>query len=824
MARRILHPRLQDDIAATVGASEPGLVGVHFDDDSRTAVVRVAFPTARTSTIRGADPKRPLVVQLTVDSALYTAATAVPRVVILQSSDKDLGAARLEDVHVGFGVLAFFLETRLRRLLELHWSLGRLGVPTDEDRARAAEADAATAATLVRDKGKERVEETPEADEEDDVVAVGESSQSTAAAAAVVDELSAMGFPRKDVVATLAACDGNQQRAIEALLAGDVPGAQPLPLGPTELLVSMGFPLKDAIAALKACDDDVGRAAEYIVGGSAAPSANAGPGAGLKRSWTFGEKDGEADAALAKLVSEGYDVVAASNAIAAAAGDAVMARELLREATANVESDEDEAGPRGRKYARTAQGKGKGKGKGKRQGKGPLFSIGNDGSVSMQRLTSIPVGVEILGDADADVPFLPAFFAYVNSLLRTCGSRCLVCDVELDVARTTDVPVCDAQACNDINTRLDDGASVVAAIKANPVVVDLLINLLYSAASADPGKGLNRGNVGLGNDKNAAKFGGGAAQGQVRALEPFPYGIGFETAQGNQNLEALLDTLDVVPPVERMAQFETDVHLRAMLDELDNRAFALVRWIVRSSRGDIAPLAQEDRFPAMGRNAKACHQFVLTPPPEREAAFNMHIASVPASKLRLYTGERAGRPTYFAWHGSPIGNWHSIVRSGLRGGHVAGLFSAHQSSYSINYMPPASQERNHWPNTSLLGADDRMCAISLVEIADHRGTARLRQNQPGAHAINIAFDSTLVIARFLFVYPKGLPGMQLPGRAPGGMPVYTFGGNRTFDSRHPCPTASSLKAHRVVRRLVLNLPPASDGEEDEESGASNLNE
>jgi hypothetical protein len=79
--------------------------------------------------------------------------------------------------------------------------------------------------------------------------------------------------------------------------------------------------------------------------------------------------------------------------------------------------------------------------------------------------------------------------------------------------------------------------------------------------------------------------------------------------------------------------------------------------------------------------------------------------------------------TTFPPSSSPIPNWHSILRTGLRSGHVPGIFMAQQRSYSVGYMASAVGAAQGglrvWRN-SQLGCDSRMSAMSLIEVADLR--------------------------------------------------------------------------------------------------------
>jgi ubiquitin-conjugating enzyme E2 Q len=91
---------------------------------------------------------------------------------------------------------------------------------------------------------------------------------------------------------------------------------------------------------------------------------------------------------------------------------------------------------------------------------------------------------------------------------------------------------------------------------------------------------------------------------------------------------------------------------------------------------------------------------VVTTQPEREATFREW-----QSKSRA-EGGGAGDGSFVAFHGSSIANWHSILRTGLRGGPGAvgtGVYMADQLAYSIPYMK--SQDASRLWKNSELGCD-----------------------------------------------------------------------------------------------------------------------
>eukprot|EP00455_Lapot_gusevi_P000117 TRINITY_DN1004_c0_g1_i12.p1 TRINITY_DN1004_c0_g1~~TRINITY_DN1004_c0_g1_i12.p1 ORF type:complete len:207 (+),score=71.90 TRINITY_DN1004_c0_g1_i12:154-774(+) len=114
------------------------------------------------------------------------------------------------------------------------------------------------------------------------------------------------------------------------------------------------------------------------------------------------------------------------------------------------------------------------------------------------------------------------------------------------------------------------------------------------------------------------------------------------------------------------------------------------------------------------------------------------------------------RGSYFAFHGSPVSNWHSIIRTGLRSGYVPGIYHAMTADTSVGYMGIGYGECQGWPN-SMWECDNSISCLSMIEVADFRSEGRLVTGGVGAE-VNVAMDHSLVITRYLFFYPRGIPG------------------------------------------------------------------
>uniref|UniRef100_A0A3Q2ZT30 Poly(ADP-ribose) polymerase family member 6 n=1 Tax=Kryptolebias marmoratus TaxID=37003 RepID=A0A3Q2ZT30_KRYMA len=112
-----------------------------------------------------------------------------------------------------------------------------------------------------------------------------------------------------------------------------------------------------------------------------------------------------------------------------------------------------------------------------------------------------------------------------------------------------------------------------------------------------------------------------------------------------KSYERLQRALDGVLLVRRMAQGPFS-EVKKQMDEIDPLAHPLLQWILASNRSHIVKLPL-NKLTFM----RTPHQFLL-------------LSSPPSKELRFQAARKLHGST-FAFHGSHIENWHSILRTGL---------------------------------------------------------------------------------------------------------------------------------------------------------------
>ncbi|RHZ68802.1 hypothetical protein CDV55_107958 [Aspergillus turcosus] len=176
------------------------------------------------------------------------------------------------------------------------------------------------------------------------------------------------------------------------------------------------------------------------------------------------------------------------------------------------------------------------------------------------------------------------------------------------------------------------------------------------------------------------------------------YERNFDDLGVNDKRAAVRMLLDTLPSVDKMKAFlaESDKQkLAAWKDVISPAALDVLRWVVASNRSFILEdTHSDDRVTGM----ESYKQFRLVQgAPDKEQRFRAAVAANATTKT--------GYPTIFAWHGSPVYNWHSILREGLHFKEVIhgrafgdGVYLSNQFQTSMAYTPAS---RYDWPQSNL---------------------------------------------------------------------------------------------------------------------------
>lgn len=342
---------------------------------------------------------------------------------------------------------------------------------------------------------------------------------------------------------------------------------------------------------------------------------------------------------------------------------------------------------------------------------------------------------------DATRSFLQKLHDYAYLKFNNLLSFCLMCDTYLEMSFNK-IPICSNPTCRKMyeKSKMIHG-DILNEIKTNPDSVQLLVVLLHATASSDHIKGQNLISV-----QGIKATNTNTHLSQTKMFEPYPYGLGFDTTLPNgyklQDHALLIKALDNTPKINVMAKYTSEFELALDLDDINPLVFPLLKWIIRNYCGDIKLLPLDRNIASFGTPL----QFKIEQSfPENEQLFVnwKHKARSVVS----------GTGSYMAFHGSPISNWHSIIRTGLLGGYVPGIYHALDSTTSIPYMN-SQPLKSTWANSTWNLTTNLKC-LAAIEVADYRTIkpTKIAVSVPGS--VWVAFDNSMVVTRYLFLFPNG---------------------------------------------------------------------
>ncbi|KAF2800670.1 hypothetical protein K505DRAFT_228315 [Melanomma pulvis-pyrius CBS 109.77] len=197
---------------------------------------------------------------------------------------------------------------------------------------------------------------------------------------------------------------------------------------------------------------------------------------------------------------------------------------------------------------------------------------------------------------------------------------------------------------------------------------------------------------------------------EFRPASFFIYNQNFDDLPDFHKREAIYAMLDILPKVSEMRQYlarKAQSPLSSWVDRLPPAALGILRWIIASNRACIMQVDEVDE-PNSGRKREdrlygmpgwSQYRFAMGAP-DKERKF---IQAVRETTERL----KLKHSTLFAWHGSPIGNWHSIIREGLHFNHTThgrayghGVYHSLDINTSMSYSG-LGQSCYIWPMSEL---------------------------------------------------------------------------------------------------------------------------
>ncbi|KAL1953869.1 hypothetical protein VTO42DRAFT_2093 [Malbranchea cinnamomea] len=290
------------------------------------------------------------------------------------------------------------------------------------------------------------------------------------------------------------------------------------------------------------------------------------------------------------------------------------------------------------------------------------------------------------------------------------------------------------------------------------------------------------------------------------------YDTNFDDLDQDEKRAMIATLLETLPTVEEMRTFLTDRSsspspvLSSWRDRIPKSALDILRWIVASNRSCIIqenPNSANDSV--YGMDGYMQFRFAQGAP-DKEQRFMQSVAAATAQKNLKH-------PTIFAWHGSPLSNWHGILREGLHfrdtlHGRAFGhgvYMSSHFTTSSI-YMagPGASANGGNfvWPQSKLRITS----AISLNEVVNMPG--EFVSSSP--HYVVAQLD--WIQTRYLFVKCTGENTVQHSDKRP--KPAVYYEQDPQYTARGPKnePIMIPLTAFSQQRRSTIQSKMHSEAD------------
>ncbi|XP_076154981.1 protein mono-ADP-ribosyltransferase PARP6 [Alosa pseudoharengus] len=248
--------------------------------------------------------------------------------------------------------------------------------------------------------------------------------------------------------------------------------------------------------------------------------------------------------------------------------------------------------------------------------------------------------------------FLVQIMKYSEQRIPTLNEYCVVCD-EQHVFQNGSMlkpAVCTRELCVFSFYTLGVMSGAVEEVATGAEVVDLLVAMCRAA---------------LESARKSIIF-----DPYPSVVDPSdPKSLAFNPKK--RSYDRLQKALDSVMSIREMTQ-GSYLEIKRQMDKIDPLAHPLLQWIISSNRSHIVKLPPSRQLKFM----HTPHQFLL-------------LSSPPAKEARFRTARKLYGST-FAFHGSHIENWHSILRNGLVNASYTKL-QLHGAAYGKGiYLSPIS--------------------------------------------------------------------------------------------------------------------------------------
>lgn len=295
-----------------------------------------------------------------------------------------------------------------------------------------------------------------------------------------------------------------------------------------------------------------------------------------------------------------------------------------------------------------------------------------------------------------DTNFLSNVYLYCQNRLKTINQYCIICDEKHKYTSLIKPVICNKELC--IFSFLNFSKDNNTYIDTMPCVIDLLITMFSIACKSSRRKVILKPYPKLVNPKNNT----------------------LEVSNIDVDYDILHNVMMTLPSLNQLIKYNM-IELKIELDKINYLSYPLLQWLILSNRSYIVKIQNENMLSMM------CT--------ENQYVFLNTLSSIgdEFNKARDLYG------SIFAFHGSPMENWYSIIRRGL--------LKASNTELQLNgAMYGAGIYVSTCSNVSLGYSSGGIRCLALCEII----------NSPDLHKANseiwVVKNPNYICTRFLFLY------------------------------------------------------------------------
>lgn len=294
---------------------------------------------------------------------------------------------------------------------------------------------------------------------------------------------------------------------------------------------------------------------------------------------------------------------------------------------------------------------------------------------------------------------------YLRDRLQNCTNYCVICYKKHE-SESTRLKSCSKEICE---FRFEEviGFSLYAELQTYPEMVELDLSFASSTLLSSRAQSIFEPFPSFLLIKNQNR----GKSGFFDRSEHDSYACGMDS---NKDMDQLKRLMSEIPTLDALKSAPDDDSLKQLFTRRCSSdpilSYKLAKYIVATNRLTIVKLGPHE---VIAKVPASIEQFI--------------VADHPSEILLSFNKMKAKHGSFFAFHGSPIENWYSILRNGIRSlsnthlmttgaARGAGVYTGDNINMSLNYCKLGSLSGGVWPSSKFKSAG----CIAIVEIIDNQ--------------------------------------------------------------------------------------------------------